>query len=180
MGTCGLDCCHSWPSLYLKQGSITVSIKKMQKEHCFCNEYICLLKYFGHWFKCVILISFCTCETDYLLSVLIINFRKQETNIPLTCIFIYTVQTKLVQCTPPLPPSKLHWWEKMTKEKKKCNLFRACLYFEEDILNQIVKEAGQFFYVRSDRLMRKYCIMKKAKGKVATEPTLFMRFWCLL
>ena len=35
-----------------------------------------------------------------------INFRKQETNIPLTCIFIYIymVQTKLVQYIPPPPP----------------------------------------------------------------------------
>ena len=32
-----------------------------------------------------------------------------------------------------------------------CNLFRACLYFEEDILTKIIKEAGFFFYVWSDR-----------------------------
>ena len=67
MGDCGLDCCHSWLSRYLKQGSIPVPIKKMWKEHCFCNEYTYLLRV-----KCVILISFCTCddvhitcETDY-------------------------------------------------------------------------------------------------------------------
>ena len=30
-------------NLYLKQGSIPVPIKKMWKEHCFCNEYTCLL-----------------------------------------------------------------------------------------------------------------------------------------
>ena len=55
-------------------------------------------------------------ECDWLLTLeskkqiflwhvyLYIQFRKQETNIPLTCIFIYTVQTKLVQCIPtPLP-----------------------------------------------------------------------------
>ena len=58
-----------------------------------------------------------------------------------------------------------------------CNLFRACLYFEEDILNQ--KEAGQlkhyfFLNVRSDR----YCFINmeilyniKARVKLATEPT---------
>ena len=33
---------------------------------------------------------------------LVINFRKQETNIPLTYIFIYKVQTKLVQRITPL------------------------------------------------------------------------------
>ena len=42
----GLDCCHSWLSWYLKQGSIPVPIKKMWKEHCFCNEYTCLLSFF--------------------------------------------------------------------------------------------------------------------------------------
>ena len=59
---------------------------------------------------------------------------------------MYTVQTKLVQCTPPL--SKLLWGgggkeekkgkkkEKKKKGKEMCNLFRAYLYFEEDILNQ--------------------------------------------
>ena len=29
-------------------------------------------------------------------------------------------------------------------------------------------------------LIRKYCIRKKARVKLATEPTLFMHFWCLL
>ena len=29
-------------------------------------------------------------------------------------------------------------------------------------------------------LIRKYCITKKARVTLATEPTLFMRFWCLL
>ena len=37
LGDCGLDCCHSWLSWYLKQ--------KMWKEHCFCNEYTCLLSF---------------------------------------------------------------------------------------------------------------------------------------
>ena len=41
LGDCGLDCCHSWLSRYLKQGSILIPIKKMWKEHCFCNEYTC-------------------------------------------------------------------------------------------------------------------------------------------
>ena len=45
LGDCGLDCCHSWPSQYLKQGSIPVPIRKMWKEHCFCNEYTCLLSF---------------------------------------------------------------------------------------------------------------------------------------
>ena len=45
LGDCGLDCCHSWPPWYLKQGSIPVPIKKMWKEHCFCNEYTCLLSF---------------------------------------------------------------------------------------------------------------------------------------
>ncbi len=43
MGDCGLDCCHSWLSRYLKQGSILIPIKKMWKEHCFCNEGTCFL-----------------------------------------------------------------------------------------------------------------------------------------
>ena len=30
---------------YLKQGSVPVPIKKMWKEHCFCNEYTCLLSF---------------------------------------------------------------------------------------------------------------------------------------
>ena len=39
LGDCGLVCCHSLPSQYLKQVSILVPIMKMWKEHCFCNEY---------------------------------------------------------------------------------------------------------------------------------------------
>ena len=75
---------------------------------------------------------------------LVINFRKQETNIPLTCIFIYTVQTKvqtkLAQYIPP-PPNYLGGWGRAEEKKKKkgkemCNVFRACLNFEEDILIQ--------------------------------------------
>ena len=61
---------------------------------------------------------------------MVINFRKQETNIPLTCIFIYTVQTKLVQCIP--PSSKLSWGKKKQKnpKEKKCVIyFVHCLYF---------------------------------------------------
>ena len=41
----GLDCCHFWPSRYLNQGSVPVPIKKMWKEHCFCNEHTCLLSF---------------------------------------------------------------------------------------------------------------------------------------
>ena len=80
------------------------------------------------WFKCVILISFCTCddvhitcETDYELSAMVINFRQQETNIPLTCIFIYTVQTKLVQRIPP-PPDYFGGRQKQTKQLRKRNV----------------------------------------------------------
>ena len=72
---------------------------------------------------------------DRLLIKCIINFRKQETNIPLTCIFIYAVQTKLVQCIP--PSSKLlggGGGGGVTKEKK------CVIYFvhvcTSDILNQ--------------------------------------------
>ena len=43
---CGLGCCHSWLSRYLKQRSVPVPIKKMWKEHCFYNEYTCLLSCF--------------------------------------------------------------------------------------------------------------------------------------
>ena len=65
---CGLDCCHSWLSWFLKQGSIQVPIQKMWKEHCFCNEYTYLLSFLGQWFKCVILISFCTCDDVHITS----------------------------------------------------------------------------------------------------------------
>ena len=54
LGDCGLDCCHSWLSRYLKQGSVPVPIKKMWKDRCFCNEYTCLLSFLVHgssvWF----------------------------------------------------------------------------------------------------------------------------------
>ena len=42
---CWLDCCHFWLFRYLKQGSVPVPVKKMWKEHCFCNEYTCLLSF---------------------------------------------------------------------------------------------------------------------------------------
>ena len=85
------------------------------------------------------------------------------------------------------PSSKLLWGGKKRKNegKEMCNLFRAYQYFEEDILNQIIKEAGEFFYQMSEvtdipLLIRKYCIIKKARVKLAIERTLFMHFWCLL
>ena len=74
LGDCGLDCCYSWLSRYLKQGSVPVPIRKMWKEHSFSNFVMNILvyKFFGQWSKCVILISFCTsddvhmtCETEY-------------------------------------------------------------------------------------------------------------------
>ena len=45
LGDCGPECCHSWPSWCLRQGSITVPlpVNQMWKEHCFCTEYSCLL-----------------------------------------------------------------------------------------------------------------------------------------
>ena len=50
-----------------------------------------------------------------------------------------------------------------------CNLFRACLYFEEDILIKIVKKAGyknKKIKIMSEvtdipLLIWKYCIIKK-------------------
>ena len=61
-------------------------------------------------------------------------------------IHIYKVQTKLVQCIRPPPPpqhppppnyfGKEEKEEKKKTKEKKCNLFHACLYFKEDILNQ--------------------------------------------
>ena len=65
--------------IYLKQGSLPVTIKKMWKEHCFCNEYTCLLSFFGQWFKCVILISFCTCDwviDDRLYSAILRSLEQ--------------------------------------------------------------------------------------------------------
>ena len=65
-----------------------------------------------------------------------------------------------------------------------CNLFRACLYLKKTFKTKIVKEAGQFFFMSEvtdiPLLIRKYCIIKNARVKLATEPTLFMHFWCLL
>ena len=59
-----------------------------------------------------------------------------------------------------------------------CNLFHACLYLEEDILNQIVKEAGFFssflflfftFFMSEvtdiPLLIRNYCIKNKLKKR---------------
>ena len=65
LGDCGLDCCHSWLSWYLKQGSIRVPIKKMWKEHCFCNEYTCLLSFLVNGSYPFVLVMMSTCETDY-------------------------------------------------------------------------------------------------------------------
>jgi len=50
---------------------------------------------------------------------------------------IYKVKTKFMQCIPP-PPNYFGKEEKKEKEKGKemYNLFCACRYFEEDILNQ--------------------------------------------
>ena len=62
LGDCGLDCCHSWLSRCLKQGSIPVPIKKMWKEHCFCNEHTCLLSFLVNGSS----ISFCTCDDVYI------------------------------------------------------------------------------------------------------------------
>ena len=53
-----LDCCHSWLSRYLKQGSVPVPIKKMWKEHCFCNEYTCLLSFLVNGSNVLFLYSF--------------------------------------------------------------------------------------------------------------------------
>ena len=68
----GLDCFHFWLSRYLKQGSILVPIKKMWKEHCFCDEYTYLLSFlvisssvlFLHLFVLCDDVHL-TCETDY-------------------------------------------------------------------------------------------------------------------
>ena len=46
MGDCGLDCCQSWLSRYLKQGSIPAPIKKIWKEFFGGNKYTCLLSFF--------------------------------------------------------------------------------------------------------------------------------------
>ena len=70
LGDCGLDCCHSWLSRYLKQGSVLVPIKKMWKEHCFCNEYTYLLSFLVIGSSVLflypfVLVMMSTCETDY-------------------------------------------------------------------------------------------------------------------
>ena len=56
--------------------------------------------------------------------------------------YIYIYSSDQVSAMHPTPPSsKLLSGEKRkkrkkTKKKTMCNLFRACLYLEEDILNQ--------------------------------------------
>ena len=121
LGDCWLDCCHSWLSRYLKQGSIPVPIKKMWKEHCFYNEYTCLLSFLVNGSS----ISFCTCDDVYrwdrllIKCDLVINFTKQETNIPPTCIFIYKVKTKLVQCIS-TPLLQITLGKEKKKKEKKC------------------------------------------------------------
>ena len=63
-----------------------------------------------------------------------------------------------------------------------CNLLRTS---KKTFSTKIVKEAGQKQILMSEvtdipLLIRKYCIIKKARVKLVTEPTLFMHFWCLL
>ena len=59
-----------------------------------------------------------------------------------------------------------------------CNLFRACVYLEEDILNQNRQRQVFCLFVFMSEvtdiplLIRKYCIIKKARVKLATEPTI--------
>ena len=47
---------------------------------------------------------------------------------------MYKIQNKWVHPLP--PPVNYFAKERKTKEKKICDLFCACLYFEEEILNQ--------------------------------------------
>ena len=59
---------------------------------------------------------------------------------------------------------------KLKKGKEMCNLFRACLYFEEDILNQNRYSGRTFFFLMPEvtdipLLIRKYCIIKKGKSQ---------------
>ena len=68
---------------------------------------------------------------DWLLNL------ERKKQISLWHIYIYMcvckVQNKLVQHIPPPPPPPQTTSQKKTKENK-CDLFCACLYFEEDIL----------------------------------------------
>ena len=49
-------------------------------------------------------------------------------------------QVSAMHPPPPQPPPNYLGWggggERRRKGKEMCNLFRACLYFEEDFLNQ--------------------------------------------
>ena len=110
---------------------------------------------------------------------LVINFRKQETNIPLTSIFIYTVQTKSVQCIPPPPPHPpqllqitLGGKKKEKTKEKKCVIYfvHVCTSKKTFYWTKIVKEAGTLFLLMSEVTdiplsMRKYCIIKKGKSQ---------------
>ena len=87
------------------------------------------------------------------------------------------------------PPITLQKKRKLTK----CDLFRACLYFDENILNNKEKSLKRqerrgggggdllffpflFYFIKMKdvtnipSLIRKYCIITRVRAKLATEP----------
>ena len=80
---------------------------------------------------------------------LVIKFRKQECKYP-SDMYIYIYGSDQVsEMHPPARPLQITLGGGGGGEgKKMCNLFRACLYFEEDILKQNRKKK---INVRSDR-----------------------------
>ena len=98
----------------------------------------------------------------------LVNFRKQDTNIPLTCIFIYTVQTKLVQYIPPPPPNCFGEEE---KRKKKTKEKKCVIYFVHVCTPKSLKRQDILFYfifmsevTYIPLLIRKYCKTKKQES----------------
>ena len=98
---------------------------------------------------------------------MVINFRKQETNIPLTCIFIYIYgsdQVSAMHPPPHLPPPPNYFGGKKRKRKKRKTKTKEKI--EEDILSQ-----NYYYYSLMSEvtdiplLIRKYCIIKKGKSQ---------------
>ena len=94
-----------------------------------CDSYILLYLWRVHnmWDRLLI-------KCNWLLSL------ERKKQISLWQVYLYKVQTKLVQHIPLDTSSPPNYFGKGKKKKEKkkgkemCNLFCACLYFEEHIL----------------------------------------------
>ena len=67
-----------------------------------------------------------------------------------------------------------------------CNLFRTSVLQRRHFEPKLLKRQDNYLFIFMSEvtdiplLIRKYCIIKKARVKLATELTLFMHFLCLL